>query len=171
MPDWKAIVRGRVAGLHLHGDREAEIVEKLAQDLEDRYSELRAAGVSEPEAERLAQEVLARTELLAHKFAPAAHLCGFRHDLRLTFRNMRTRPAFSLLVIGMALVAAGVAIGLVASLLAARLLDTLLFGVSPRDPLIYAAVILGVAGVSLAANFIPARRAAAVDPMRALRAE
>jgi predicted permease len=101
MPDWKAIVRQRLAGLHLHGDREAEIVEELAQDLEDRYSELRAGGASEAEAKRLAQQILARAELIAHESEPAPPLCGFRHDLRLTFRNMRTRPAFSLLVIGM----------------------------------------------------------------------
>jgi predicted permease len=72
---------------------------------------------------------------------------------------------------GMALVAIGAALGLTATLLAARLLETLLFGVSPRDPLIYAAVILGVACVGLLANFVPARRAAAVDPMLALRVE
>ena len=72
---------------------------------------------------------------------------------------------------GMALVAIGAALGLAATLLAARLLETLLFGVSPRDPLIYSAVILGVACVGLLANFVPARRAAAVDPMRALRVE
>jgi ABC-type antimicrobial peptide transport system permease subunit len=71
----------------------------------------------------------------------------------------------------MILAAAGAGVGLIATLAAARWLEALLFGVSSRDPLIYAAVILGLAGVSLAANFIPARRAAAVDPMRALRAE
>jgi len=72
---------------------------------------------------------------------------------------------------GMALVAAGAAIGLVATLIAARLLEALLFGVSSRDPRIYATMILGVAGVSFVANFVPARRAAAVDPMNALRTE
>jgi putative ABC transport system permease protein len=72
---------------------------------------------------------------------------------------------------GMALVAIGSAAGLVGTLLVARVLETLLFGVSAREPLVYAAVILGVAGVGLLANFIPARRAASVDPMRALRME
>jgi len=46
-----------------------------------------------------------------------------------------------------------------------------LFGVSPRDPLIYAAVVALVALVSTAATFVPARRATRVDPMTALRAE
>ena len=52
-----------------------------------------------------------------------------------------------------------------------RLLDTLLSGVSARDPLTYAIVILGVVCVALLGNLVPARRAAAVDPMRALRFE
>jgi predicted permease len=72
------------------------------------------------------------------------------------------------LTAGMTLVSIGVAIGLVAALGAMRLLQTLLFGVSPRDPLIFGGVILGVAAVGLLANFVPARRAASIDPMRAL---
>lgn len=72
---------------------------------------------------------------------------------------------------GMTLVAAGRAIGLAVALAAATLLDKLLFGVSPRDPLVYTAVVLAVAAVGLLANAIPARRAAALDPMRALRTE
>jgi putative ABC transport system permease protein len=72
---------------------------------------------------------------------------------------------------GMMLLGIGAAVGLAGALLTARFLQTLLFGVSGRDPLIYGAVILGVACVGLVANFVPARRAAAVDPMRALRSE
>jgi putative ABC transport system permease protein len=72
---------------------------------------------------------------------------------------------------GMGLAAIGVAAGLAAALWAARLLKTLLFGVSARDPLIYGTVILGVVLVALLANLVPARRAAAVDPIRALRFE
>jgi len=72
---------------------------------------------------------------------------------------------------GMALVAAGAALGLAVTLAAAGLLDKLLFGVNPRDPLVYTAVVLAVAAAGLAANAIPARRAAGLDPMRALRTE
>jgi ABC-type antimicrobial peptide transport system permease subunit len=57
------------------------------------------------------------------------------------------------------------------TLAAASYLDNLLFGISPRDPLVYALVVLGVAAIGLLANAVPARRAAALDPMRALRSE
>lgn len=72
---------------------------------------------------------------------------------------------------GMGLVAIGIVVGLVASQLTARFLKTMLFGIGTRDVLTYGAVILGVAVVGLLANYVPARRAAAVDPMRALRLE
>lgn len=72
---------------------------------------------------------------------------------------------------GMVLVAAGAVVGLIVTLAAASLLDKLLFGVNPRDPTIYTLVVLGVAAVALLANLIPARRAASLDPMKALRTE
>lgn len=72
---------------------------------------------------------------------------------------------------GMALVSVGVAAGLVGALWATKLIRTLLFSVSSYDPAIYATVALIVLGVGLLANFVPARRAAKVDPIRALRSE
>ena len=72
---------------------------------------------------------------------------------------------------GMALVAAGTAIGLAVTLAAAGALEKLLFGVSPHDPVVYGGVVAAVAAVALLANAIPARRAARLDPMRALRTE
>lgn len=72
---------------------------------------------------------------------------------------------------GMTMVAIGAAVGLVTAWLAARLLGTLLFGVSQRDPLIYAAVAAGILLVGFLANLAPARRAASMDPMRVLRSE
>jgi putative ABC transport system permease protein len=72
---------------------------------------------------------------------------------------------------GMLLVSIGVVMGLIGALAAARLLQTLLFGVGSHDPIIYGAVIVGVVWVGLLANFLPARRAASVDPLRALRFE
>ncbi|HEV3197694.1 MAG TPA: ABC transporter permease [Bryobacteraceae bacterium] len=72
---------------------------------------------------------------------------------------------------GMLVVGAGAVAGLVAALAGASLLGKLLFGVSPYDPTIYAAVSLGVGCVGLLANLFPARRAATIDPIRALRSE
>jgi predicted permease len=72
---------------------------------------------------------------------------------------------------GMALVSVGVAAGLVGALWATRLLKALLFDVSSYDPFIYATVALIVLSVGLLANFVPANRAAKVDPLRALRFE
>jgi predicted permease len=72
---------------------------------------------------------------------------------------------------GLALSTIGVAIGLALSLALTRLMTGLLFGVSPTDPLTYAAAAAGLTAVALLASYIPARRAAGVDPMTALRAE
>jgi ABC-type antimicrobial peptide transport system permease subunit len=71
----------------------------------------------------------------------------------------------------MALVAIGAALGLIGAQFTARLLKTMLFGVSVCDVATYAVVIAAVAAVGLLANYVPARRAANVEPMRALRSE
>jgi len=49
-PEWKDEIGKRLAGLKLTPTREAEIIEELAQHLEDGYQELRTRGVTEPEA-------------------------------------------------------------------------------------------------------------------------
>jgi len=68
-----------------------------------------------------------------------------------------------------ALIGAGV--GLAGTLAVAHVLSSLLFELSPWDPVTYAAVVLLLAGVALLASYIPARRAAKIDPMVALRYE
>ena len=70
---------------------------------------------------------------------------------------------------GAAMAGVGVAIGAVAALLFTRLLKGLVYGVSTSDPIAFAAVIVLLCGVAVLASWMPARRAARVDPMEALR--
>ena len=72
---------------------------------------------------------------------------------------------------GMALTLMGVALGLAGALALTRFLESILFGVTPTDPLTFATVAAAVVAVSLLACYVPARRATRVDPMVALRHE
>ncbi len=72
---------------------------------------------------------------------------------------------------GLVLTALGIGLGLMGAFGLTRLLQTLLFGVSPTDPLTFSAVAAVLALIALVACWIPARRAAKVDPMVALRCE
>jgi putative ABC transport system permease protein len=72
---------------------------------------------------------------------------------------------------GVLLAVIGVVIGVAAAFFLTKFLATLLFGVSPTDPLTFAALSLILVGVSTTASVIPARRAMKVDPMVALRYE
>jgi ABC-type antimicrobial peptide transport system permease subunit len=72
---------------------------------------------------------------------------------------------------GLQLAALGVAIGVGAAFGLTRVMSSLLFGVSTTDPIIFASISIILTGVALGATFIPARRAARVDPMIALRYE
>ncbi len=82
-----------------------------------------------------------------------------QHELRRMF-----------VISGLALAGIGVAIGLAAVGLT-RLVKSLLFGISPLDPLTYAVVPLVLVAAAVLASYLPARRAASVDPVEALRAE
>jgi predicted permease len=72
---------------------------------------------------------------------------------------------------GLALTAVGAVVGLAAAAGATRLMKSVLFGVSPVDPLTYAAVPVVLLAATVLASYLPARRAASVDPVETLRAE
>ena len=72
---------------------------------------------------------------------------------------------------GMRMVLLGIAVGFVAALALTRLIKTLLFGTSATDPLTFACVLLLLVLVAVLACYVPARRAAALDPLVALRYE
>jgi ABC-type antimicrobial peptide transport system permease subunit len=72
---------------------------------------------------------------------------------------------------GMRLTAIGIAAGVVCGILVTRLMVSLLFNVPPYDPVTYAAVSALIAAVAFLAGWLPARRAARIDPVVALRGE
>jgi predicted permease len=72
---------------------------------------------------------------------------------------------------GLRLAAAGIVFGVAGAVALTRLMASLLFAVSPVDPLTYAGVTTGLVSVAMLASYLPALRAATVDPVAALRAE
>jgi ABC-type antimicrobial peptide transport system permease subunit len=105
--------------------------------------------------------------IVAYSVSERTHEIGVRMAL-----GARTADVLRLVLVqGVRLVAIGAAIGLPLALGAARLLRALLFGLSSADPVTMAGVTLLLATVALLASLIPARRAASVDPVVALRAE
>jgi putative ABC transport system permease protein len=72
---------------------------------------------------------------------------------------------------GLGLAVVGVAIGLAGGLAISRVLRTMLFGIAPTDALTFTSVAAGLLAVAFLASYLPARRAARIDPMRALRYE
>jgi len=72
---------------------------------------------------------------------------------------------------GVRLTLIGIAIGAAAALVLTRLMSSMLFEVKPTDPLTFAGVAILLCLIALLACYIPARRAASVDPLQALRSE
>ena len=91
--------------------------------------------------------------------------------IRIALGAKRGNVLLMVVVQGALLAAIGIGIGLVGALALSRFLSGLLFGVTPTDPSTFIAVSMILAAVVLLASYIPARRAAKVDPMVALRCE
>ncbi|MEI9972127.1 MAG: hypothetical protein WDO73_08740 [Ignavibacteriota bacterium] len=72
---------------------------------------------------------------------------------------------------GLRMVAVGMAVGLAGALFVTRVLKTFLYGVESTDRITYVAVCATLGAAAFFASYLPARRAAAVDPMTALRLE
>jgi putative ABC transport system permease protein len=105
--------------------------------------------------------------VMAYSVAQRTHEIGVRMSLGATRAQVLSLVARQ----GMAVAAVGLAVGMLASISVARLMPSLLFGITPNDPLTYATVAMLLSVVSLAACLIPAARAAGLDPMVALRDE
>ncbi len=112
MPDWRLEVLRRLATLNLAPLRETEIVEEVAQHLEDRYRELMAGGAAEIEARRMALEELSDGDLLAQALRRVEHEApsipdvpgggmgggfwtGIGEDFRFGLRVLRRSPGFA----------------------------------------------------------------------------
>ena len=101
------------------------------------------------------------------------HVTRRTHELgvRMALGAPRHHVLSLMLAMGARLVLLGLVVGIAASFASTRLLRSQLFGVEPGDPLAYAGVALVLGLVALVACYLPARRAAAVEPVEALRAE
>jgi len=116
MPEWRTEIRARLATLRLRPEREVDIVEEVAQHLDDRYREMRARGITAADAEAGAWRELEQDDVLAREVArverpqplelppPGAPargrwLAALWQDLRHAVRSLRKQPAFAATVI------------------------------------------------------------------------
>jgi predicted lysophospholipase L1 biosynthesis ABC-type transport system permease subunit len=90
--------------------------------------------------------------------------------IRLALGAEPSRVARAVVREGAVVACAGIVIGIAAAFATGRLLESLLYGISPRDPVVFIATTLALFAVALLACWLPARRAASIDPVDALRA-
>jgi predicted permease len=105
--------------------------------------------------------------LISHSVKQRSHEMGIRIALGAKSGNVLR----ILIEQGLRLVLIGLVLGLAAAFAVTRLLVSVLYGVQPTDVLTFSGVSLLLVGVAFLASYIPARRAASIDPMQALRSE
>ena len=103
--------------------------------------------------------------VIAYMVAQRTHELGVRMALGATGGTVQWMVVRQ----GFVLAAVGVAVGILASLVATKTLQTMVFGISPRDPVTFIVVAGVLALVAVIASFVPARRATRIDPLVALR--
>jgi ABC-type antimicrobial peptide transport system permease subunit len=91
--------------------------------------------------------------------------------IRMALGSQRSDILRLVVVSGLKLAAAGCMVGLAGALAVSTVLRSLLFNVSPFDPLVMTLASVAVLALAVAASALPARRAASVDPIEALRGE
>jgi len=163
----------------------AEAVTSMIRRMDPDVTIRRVRTFGEAVAESLAQERL--TALVSGAFAVSGLLLAAlgvyallaftvsertrEIGLRIALGAHRGQLTWSVVANGLRLVAIGAAAGVAVSLAVLPSFGTLLFGVKPTDAVTYLAVLTLVAVVAVLASYIPARRAARVDPLTAMRAE
>jgi predicted permease len=105
--------------------------------------------------------------LMAYSVQQRTQEIGIRMALGASAQDVRKMVVIQ----GMTLALAGVIIGVAAALGVTRLMASLLYGVTPKDPIAMTSVALLLVGVALAATYLPARRASQMDPVESLRYE
>ncbi len=91
--------------------------------------------------------------------------------LRMALGAERGQVLWMVLRSGLVLCLFGIGLGLALVTASSHVLASLLYGVAPKDPVSLAAAVTGILGIGLLATYLPARRAATIDPMIALRNE
>jgi putative ABC transport system permease protein len=153
------------------GDKQLAVfgVEPLAETLSDSIGQRRFSMVviGSFAVIALALALIGVYGMLSYTTAQRSRELGIRSALGATRRSVTTLVVRN----GLTLAGAGVAVGLIGALVLGRLLSSLLFGVSPVDPVTYVVVVAAVLGATGLATWLPARRAARVAPVEALRLE